>query len=401
MTPEGTPVRELSEAAASRLAAELSAALKRRPEDEAAVAGVLHVLVPYSEPLREAAAAALDYLFRRGAQDRPLYAACLRALVECRDPRVIGVLSKALALEDGGGLGCLAAAALLDAPELTESLARLATVRSPQTAFAAELARVARGESEGQLLVQVAPRIKESHRVELCERMLLAMIWGRRPCPGAGPALAILRDQERHLGRWLLFAELASLSGDRGPAEQARSLASDGPSSSRLGWTLLSWALSPGVSLPTLRPTLEVLARLSDRPSAERDLTFVFRLADARLPQLRPLLEGLVKEGVLDDSRAVRAAGFLLRDHGREDLGRRLVELVKSQRREPLRGLALAVLADAQPALLDGLSVELTRSRKLRCVGWALLVEQSRLAGPGHPVIDEPRYRRLELGWLD
>ena len=69
---------------------------------------------------------------------------------------------------------------------------------------------------------------------------------------------------------------------------------------------------------PTTRPTLELIARLSDRPSADRDTTFLFRMARAGAPSARPMLETLVQRlcrwptrrasGPRCTSRAIEAA---------------------------------------------------------------------------------------------
>ena len=383
----------------SRLAAELSAALRRRPAQEARLAGALRVVCPRSERLREASAAALDVLIRRNSLERPLYWSCLRALSDCDDARIGPVLQKALSLEEGGGIGTLAAAAQVSTPLLAEALARLATSRSPHIAFAAEIARVARGESEGQLLESIAPRIKESYRIDLCTQLVLPLVWTRRAFPGIAPALAVLRDTERHLGRWLLLAELGQRSGDLQPLTEARRNAGEGPGSARAAWSLVAWALQPDGPQPAVRPTLELVARLSDRPSADRDLTFLFRMASARLSTTKLMLESLIKSPVLSSEIATRAAGFLLRDHGRDDLERRLVDLTRSAKREPLRGLGLAVLRDARASALEGLALDLSRSRQVQNVAWSALV---RLGGTdGALLADEPTFRRVQLGWPD
>ncbi len=385
----------------TRLAKELGAALRRRPAQELRLAGAIRLLVSSCERLREAAAAGLDLLVRRNSLDRPLFGACIRGLAECGDPRIVPVVKKALALEEGGGLLTLAAAAFVDAPELGEHLARLAASRSPHTAFAAEAARLARGESDGSLLVSIAPRIKESHRIDLCNQFILPLVWSKRSLPGMDGGLAVLRDTERHLGRWLLLAELGQRAGDQQPLAEAKERVGQGSPGARAAWHLVTWALDSTQEIPDIRPTLELVARLSDRPSAERDVAFLFRMAAAGLVSTRPMLESLLKSPVLSTELSTRAAGFLLRDHGRDDLERRLVELAKSAGREHLRGLAVAVLRDARPSALSQVPADFSRSRQVHNAAWSALTRLAEAEGRSSPVVDEPTYRRVQLGWLD
>lgn len=384
----------------TRLSRELGAALRRRPAQEATLAGVLRLLLGQCERLRQAAADGLDVLVRRNTLDRPLYAALLRGLVQAKDARVSGPLARALALDDAGGLVTIAAAALSDDATLAEPLAQLAGSRSPHVAFAAELARVARGESNGRLLLAIAPRIKESYRIELTNLLLLPLLRLRRAVTAAVQALEILRDSERHLGRWLCIAELAQLSGGDSALAESRRLATDGPSSARSAWNLVAWALNPHVPC-TSKPTLELVARLSDRPSSERDLSFLFRMAEAGLPMARTMLEGLAKSSNLSTEQAVRAATCLACQYGREDLVKRLLDTAKSAKREPVRGLALAGIADSHRALVSDVTTDLVHSRHHATVGFATLVRMAILRNDPAPIITESTYRQLQLGWPD
>src|SRR6185437_15304371 len=97
---------------------------------------------------------------------------------------------------------------------------------------------------------------------------------------------------------------------------------------------------------PETRPTVELVARLSDRPSADRDTTFLFRMAHARAAVAKPMLEALARALPLDSEVAVRAALFLARDHERDDLKPALIEVAASSKKEELRGLATAALWD-------------------------------------------------------
>jgi hypothetical protein len=149
-----------------------------------------------------------------------------------------------------------------------------------------------------------------------------------------------------------------------------------------------------------VRPTVELVARLSDRPSADRDTTFLFRLAAARVPAARSMLENVVKGTQLGNAAALRAALYLARDHGRHDLRDALSDAAASARREALRGLAAAALFDvgereAALALTD----ELVQSRQLTTVVWASLIRA--LSVTSSDVVDEPTFRRVQLGWVE
>ncbi|HEY5961876.1 MAG TPA: hypothetical protein VIV60_35195, partial [Polyangiaceae bacterium] len=321
-------------------------------------------------------------------------------MVEVKDARATIPLLRALSLEDGGGLATIAAAALSDERALGDALIQVASSRSPHIAFAAGLARVARGECDGDRLDAIAPRINEGHRIELSNCMFLPLLRHGRHVTGAIGALRVLRDSERHLGRWLCIAELMQLSGDLGALKQSKRRALEGPSTARAAWSLLTWALDPTVQCLT-RPNIEVLARLSDRPSAERDLTFLFRMAAAKLPNAKTVLESLVKAPSHWNELAVRAAGVLVRDYGRLDLITRLSEVARTPKFEPFRGLALASLADCHGESVDNITVDLLRSRNHATLGFAALVRMAALRRDGLPVVTETSYRRLQLGWPD
>src|SRR5476651_655808 len=109
---------------------------------------------------------------------------------------------------------------------------------------------------------------------------------------------------------------------------------------------MVAWALSTDEPAPSTRPTLELVARLSDRPSADRDTTFLFRLARQRVPAARPMLEALTK-GPLGDESSLRAALHLVRDYGDPRPLDLLRVAAASPRHETVRGLAAAALFDA------------------------------------------------------
>jgi hypothetical protein len=202
----------------------------------------------------------------------------------------------------------------------------------------------------------------------------------------------------------LVLGEIAVRAGDVRPLEEARERAAEGPGSARAAWEMVAWALAgPDGPPPSVRPTVELVARLSDRPSADRDTTFLYRLAEARAPSARPMLENLVRGSGLGNETAIRSALYLVRDHGREDLVRGLTEVVKSSKREPLRGLALAALIDAgvEHAPTEQLDV-LAKSKQVSTMAWSLLCKISdagKLSDP--PLVAESRFRRVQLGWVE
>jgi hypothetical protein len=240
--------------------------------------------------------------------------------------------------------------------------------------------------------------------------------------PHVGPALSVLRGAERHLGRWLVLAEVAVKAGDLTPLHEARSRADDGPVSSRAAWSLVAWALSqvdasrqgvPQPPPPATRPTLELVARLSDRPSADRDTTFLFRMARASAVSARPMLEALAKPLPLEDETAIRAALYLARDHGREDLREALAEAAVSCKREELRGMAAAALWEASPPAggerairmreqAKAISDELLASRVIGNVAWGALIRvASKSLGGQGSVLTETPFRWIQWGWLE
>ncbi len=385
-----------------RLKSELESALKRRPAQEPRLAGALRVLVPLSVELQKAASSALSTMIRRGSFERPLYAALVRALAECADAGVEQLLAKGLAGDDHGGMATLSAACSGRTPALAEPLARAASSRHAHLAFAAEIARSCRGESSGAAVTSLAPKIKESHRITLCVELLVPLL--RRAALPASviPALAVLRDAERHLGRWLVLAELSTRAGDTACLAEARERAQTGPESARSAWALLAWALAPESEPPAVRPTVELVARLSDRPSADKDTSFLFRLADARVPSARPMLESLSKGAMLGDECAVRALLHLGRDYGWERASEQLTRSTNAPRKDPVRALALAALFDLgkHEQSLSG-ARELLASRNVSALGWSLLLLSAGRRERSQPVLNELNFRRINLAWVE
>ena len=385
-----------------RFESEITAALRRRLPSESKLAGALRALFPISAGLRSAVSEAAQVLLRRHSFDRELYASAVRSLAELEDKRCPPLLRLALSGDDAGGLATLSASCFSRDPSLAAPLAKVAASRHAHLAFGAEVARMARGESNGTHLSALAPKIKESHRIALCVELFLPLTRGPTlPKPVAG-ALAVLRDAERHLGRWLVLAEVASRAQDHAPLLEARRKAANGPQSSRAAWSLVAWALDPDGPIPAARPTVELVARLSDRPSADRDTTFLFRLAASRAPAARPMLEGLAKASPLADEVAIRAAMHLARDHGRTDMRKALMEAAMGKRDE-IRGVAAAALWDlGERDVARKVADRAESSRSLSSLTWGALVTAATAGKLGSDtILAEPTFRRVQWGWVE
>jgi hypothetical protein len=411
----------LDKPARARFEEEIDAALKRRPTTEAKLAGAVRAVSSLSPALRASLGEATSVLLRRGAIKRELYVCGLRSLSEAQDRQAVTLLRQALTSEEAGGAAALSAACFSRDPELAPLLAKVAASRQSHLAFGAELARVARSESNGALLAQLAPKIKESHRISMCVELFVPLARGTPVGAHVGPALSVLRGAERHLGRWLVLAEVAVKAGDLTPLEEARTRASSGPQSSRAAWTLVAWALAetdaarrgdPEPTPPGTRPTLELVARLSDRPSADRDTTFLFRMARAGASSARPMLEALARGLPLGEETAIRAALYLARDHGHDVLRRALADTAAAGRREDLRGMAAAALWDASPpsggegavamrSRANEVAEELVGSRVLGNVAWGALIRAAAKGGGTSALLTEAPFRWIQWGWLE
>lgn len=426
----------VDKATRARFESELDAALKRKPTNEVKLAGALRAVAALSPALRGALVEATQTMVRRGSFSREIYGACLRTLAEAEDRNVPALLKSALAADDAGGNATLSAACFCKDPSLAAPLAKLAASRQSHLAFGAETARVCRRESNGAHLTAIAPMIKESHRISLCVEIFVPLARSAPVPVFVGPALGVLRGAERHLGRWLVLADVAAKAGDLGPLEEAIAKSQLGPSSARAAWSLVAWALSetrasvgahlaaaagvPGlagtVAPPSTRPTVELVARLSDRPSADRDTTFLFRMARARAASCKPMLEGLAKGTPLTEEVAVRAASYLARDHGRGDMREALVDCAQNAKRDELRGFAVAALYDSGGSPDPGaeearnkardLSDELVTSRCISSVAWGALVRAAHAGAigksdPNFVVAHETPFRWVQWGWLE
>jgi hypothetical protein len=412
----------LDKPARARFEEEIDCALKRRPTSEAKLAGAVRAVAGLSPSLRASLGESTAVLLKRGTRQRELYACGLRALTEAQDRQAVGLLRTALGGDEAGGPAALSAACFSRDDELSPLLAKIAASRQSHLAFGAELARVARGESNGALLAQLAPMIKESHRISMCVELFVPLVRAAPVAVHVGPALSVLRGAERHLGRWLVLAEVAVKAGDMSPLHEARSRAADGPSSSRGAWSLVAWALSETdastrgtlpPSPPSTRPTLELVARLSDRPSADRDTTFLFRMGRSSAGSARAMLETLTRSLPLSDETGIRAALYLARDHGRTELREALAEAATGGRREELRGMAAAALWDAAPqgtgdesdrmrARARDVADDLLGSRIIGNVAWGAVIRAASKGATGlEPLLSETFFRWIQWGWLE
>ncbi len=385
--------------AVDRLVREIRAAIRRRPAHEERLAGTLRAVAGHSPELLRELIVAVETVARRGSFERPLYGAAVRSLSEQGDSNLTPLLVKILGSEEAGGLATLAAACFTTEASLSAPLSKAAMSRHPVLAFAAEEARLSRRESQGSLIASLAPKIKESHRIALCSELFFTLL-SREPLPIAvAPALAVLRDAERHLGRWLLLGELASRAGDPKPLQEARQRAHNGPQSARAAWALVAWALDPEGRQPTARPTAEVIARLSDRPSAERDVTFLFRMASAKVLSAKPMLEGMTRGSVLSDEVSVRAALHLCRDYDQKVQVRALEQTSRTPRKDSMRGLAAAALYDCgEHGVALRVASELEGSRQLPAIGWTSLVRATAAGARVGAVVSEANFRRVQQG---
>jgi len=397
-------------AAEKRLGVEIDASLRKKTPLEQKVAGAARALSPCSVAVRGVLATAAKDLVKREAFGSDLYGASLRALSDATDKRLLGLLTAALKSEDHGGLPALSTACFSKEATLAPLLARAAASSKTQIAFAAEVARLCRGELTGPRLAALAPRIKEAHRISLAVDLLLPLCLQRarlspQVCAGLADALHILRGSERHLGRWLVMAEIAHRGADPRPITEAKQKTSTGPDSSRAAWSLVAWALEPSCGTGGTRPTSELVARLSHRPSADRDTAFLFRLANARLDVARPMLEALARTKPLGEDVALRAAFTLAKQFDKAAFAKDVIDIAEHGEREELRGLAAAALWDlGDRAKAVSIAEALARSEDLSAQVWAALIHAAASAPTTRPpaeIITETTFRRVQWGWVE
>jgi hypothetical protein len=186
------------------------------------------------------------------------------------------------------------------------------------------------------------------------------------------------------------------------PLSVARERATTGPASARSAWALVAWALEPAAGEPPVRPTVELVARLSDRPSADKNTTFLFRLAAFGVTGARHMLENVARGSLLANEEAVRAAMHLALNYGESRFREQLVDTARSPRREHLRGLATAALFDlGEREVALSTASELSRSRHLSSLAWGALVRAASAEARPGLIVNEPNFRRIQLGWVE
>ncbi|MCA9618105.1 MAG: hypothetical protein KC731_03765 [Myxococcales bacterium] len=381
-----------------RLVEWVERALRRKPSAEAVTAGAVREAARHSKKLQKALVHATDVLASRGAFQRPLYQAAVGALAETKERRLGPLLVEAMQQSDAGSLATIAASRECRSKRIDDALVRAAACRHPEIAFAAVLVhRMRAGGGKGLAMMSAVARMKESSRIDLCTHLLAPLMMAEVPAlpSPVGGGLRALRDAERHLGRWLVLARAGLKSGDVSALEEADRRRRHGSSSAQAAWSLMRWALLPGETAPEVRPTAEIVFRLSDRPTSERDTSFLFHLAEAQAEGARGLLESM-SHRPLRRATAVRAAGALARCYDAKAALGDLRE-VADGRRGPLAGLAVAALHDAgEHAEARHRAAELSEARSLPTSVWGGLV----LSAAGQPVISETSFRRLERGWM-
>src|SRR5262245_55540852 len=85
----------------------IQAALRRKPSQEAKLAGALRALAPHSGRLVKLLGQTVETLVKRASFERPLYAATVRALADTDPSMAATELERALSGEEAGGLSTL------------------------------------------------------------------------------------------------------------------------------------------------------------------------------------------------------------------------------------------------------------------------------------------------------
>ncbi len=398
----------LGRAIRERVEHDLEQALKRRPTEEATLAGVVRSLSPFNARVRGAARDTLTVLAKRRSFDRPLYHALLRTMGDLSDSAACMILQGALNQVATVGYSPLAAACGCANPAVVAELTKAAGRERAHAAFAAELALACHTAPRPAHLVHLAPMIKEAHRITFCYEFLPALMRRREVPAAVGPALRVLRAAERHLGRWLALAEIEVRAGEYASLDEAKSRLESASASGRGSWQLMVWALeyakNPARDPSLPRVSVDAISRLAER--AGRESHFAFRLASAREKAVEQVL-GQLLTTPMRTAASIRAAMHLGRDLGRVQVRDTLSIVCDDQvLDEDLRGLAVAALYDAgdcEGAL--GRAEELESSRSLKTAAWAALVRfnvrERAFSGCSSPVVTESRYRWIQCGWLE
>src|SRR6185436_5721416 len=122
---QGEPREVLGDEPVERFESVVQAALRRKPAQEARLAGAFRALVPHSPKLGRLLAKTVETLVKRASFDRPLYAGCVRAYAELDPEGAAEDLERALGTEEAGGLPTLSACCH-PSRRLSDPLARVA-----------------------------------------------------------------------------------------------------------------------------------------------------------------------------------------------------------------------------------------------------------------------------------
>jgi hypothetical protein len=144
---------------------------------------------------------------------------------------------------------------------------------------------------------------------------------------------------------------------------------------------------------------------MSHRPSADRDASFLFRLAEAKVDGARPMLEALVRTRAQGEELAVRAAAALIEFYEPLDIARALLDEAARSERPEVRGLAAALAWDhGDTARAASLAQGLASAEELPALAWASLVQAAAAStADKRParLVTESAYRRIQLGWAE
>ncbi len=383
----------LEQRCVERLTASLKASLKRRSTTECRVAGALAVVAPHCQALLDEVATGVDVLLSRRQIERPLFKAGLHALLVARAPQADELLCRSLAFTEDPQL--LVSARGVKSPRLAAPLQHIATTGRAQAAFCAELARACRGESRGARLVEVATRMKEADRLRLLDSLLVLSDPAKAMPASVWPALRILRDAERHVGRWLAWAELGGASSLDESLRVARQRAQQSSRGSLAAWQLACWALSGKKDdLPVRVPSLSQLDRLNGRSGCRGGAAFVFRLARHDAAYVRPRLEELLTRD--DECIGVRARVHLARAGDESSLDW-MTRTARGRGPGSVRALCIAGLFDAT-GKPGSAPADLSRSKALQPAVWLGLVALASRGAVGE-VLCARHVSGVERGW--
>lgn len=378
-----------------RLREALRGVMARRGEREVVAASVVRHLAGVSTSVRRLLAEAAGELSSRGSFDRPVMHAALYA------SNLLGASGEMITLaalaSENAPWSAFVAASQSSATAVCQAVSRLSARTQGHLGFGAAFVRSLTGDdAAGKRATELAVMLKEAHRVRWIDEFAMPVL-ARNVLPSRSVArtLEALRGVERHLGRWLRLGELELACGGESVADGCRRGREASSVPSRHVWSWIEWLLSRGACRASAPPRLsrDVINKLSDRPSASRDLSFLHRVGDLGVAPAADPLAIVGRSGKSPD--AVRALLTLVTRYGRTDRIERL-RTIAARGTDAARGVAAAALWDLgdRNAALE-LVDELVISKSLANVGWGALIRVAHLTGDGHPIVSETAVRRL------